>query len=726
MKQLYGRRENLAFAVGFLFLILAGLTSYRNHQRFQELSGFVIFTENVVADMKTGLSSLQDAETGARGFLISGEEKFLEPYRNSRERVDFQVTKLSLANLPADQTARIERLRPLIQNHFQLLEKSIARKRSGLKPDFPRLTEGKETMDQIRGLFGQMEQKETEVLNGRLADVGEGANHSLFSMLLTLAFSCLLVIGAAVISSLDIRKRQKVEADLRESQKHAEAASQAKSRFLANMSHEIRTPMNAILGMAEVLSDSPLNEDQKKYVTTFKRAGATLLHLINDILDLSKVEAGKLDLESIHFDLKEAVETCREILIFRASQKGLTLVMELDSALPRFYTGDPNRIKQVLLNLLGNSIKFTEKGSVRLSVKLVDGASLQGDVLPIRFEVRDTGIGIASEHLKTIFEPFTQADGTVQRTYGGTGLGLNISKRLVELMGGTIGVRSEKASGSQFHFELPLPVSRKVLNLTQTGSDVEKGTLRILLVDDSEDNRLIIKAYLKKTLHQITTAENGAIALEKFKSAMFDVVFMDMHMPVMDGYAAVPAIRDWERERGRAATPVIALTAYALKEEEQKSYQIGCTAHLTKPVSKATLLQTLAHIGAQATGAKAKRDTSDSASAISDLTVRISRELEDLIPGYLSNRKAELIVLDAAVAKSDFTTLQRIGHNLRGSGSGYGLDQLSELGTQLEAAAKASDLAQATQVVGQLRSFCTELKIEFAEEVAEADLGSGT
>jgi signal transduction histidine kinase/ActR/RegA family two-component response regulator len=376
--------------------------------------------------------------------------------------------------------------------------------------------------------------------------------------------------------------------------KEAQAANEAKSEFLANMSHEIRTPMNAIIGFSDILSDEELTEEQKGFIDNISNSGHRLLQLINDILDFSKIEAGKMDVEMTECSLKQLFASVKSTMLPFAIEKGLEFEIVEDSALPANIRTDPARLEQCLINLINNAIKFTEQGHVYLKVSLNE----KDDKSFIRFEVEDTGIGIPLEKQKKVFESFSQADGSHTRKYGGTGLGLTITKQLTELLGGKITLTSEEGNGTVFTLEIPTgldPTKQPFLDRYNIAShsNFGKGNIEqpefsghVLVAEDDKTNQMLIKSLLRKMGLEITIADDGKQAVQKALEEQFDLIFMDIQMPYMNGYEATEILK-----AGEISAPIIALTAHAMEGDKEKCIKAGCDDYLTKPIDREKLME---------------------------------------------------------------------------------------------------------------------------------------
>ena len=466
----------------------------------------------------------------------------------------------------------------------------------------------------------------------------------------------------------DITEMKQLEFELKGARHKAEESSKAKAMFLANMSHEIRTPLNGIVGMAEQLAQSQLDADQRYFVDIMRSASSTLLSIINDVLDISKIESGKFSIETTPFNLNETIRRTLSIFGEKAKQTNVSLDIELMDDRGIMHLGDPHRLSQVLFNIVGNAMKFTQAGYVRVTSHLARG---ENDICLVSFSIEDTGVGMDMAYLTKVFEAFTQEDASVTRKFGGSGLGLSIARNIVHIMGGTIEIESEKGKGTRVNIRIPMRISNEktkqdIVEITDLQKSL-KG-LRILAVEDNELNRMVLQVILKKCEVVLTIAHNGQEAIDLIQQQEFDLVLMDVQMPVVDGLEATKYIRN----ELKMTIPIIGLSANAMREEAEICKEAGMNDYLVKPYSERVLVEIMKKWSTEVMATESKKDGNEVAEEL-DLSVLkqyVGNDIDalrDIVTGYLKHLPPQLDRLELALVGSDVLALRHELHQLKAS-----------------------------------------------------------
>jgi signal transduction histidine kinase/DNA-binding NarL/FixJ family response regulator len=557
-------------------------------------------------------------------------------------------------------------------------------------------------------------QKMFAALSAQIQESGRKAR--LYGNILT-AFILITGCGLCWFIIYRLKEQHRLILKLDQSEKRAREAAMVKENFMANMSHEIRTPLNSILGFTNLLKNRKLEEEPKEFVSSIQKAGENLLSIVNDILDISKIEAGMMRIVPGAFSVRGLLHSLNTLFSERVREKGLNLIIEIDSDVPDTLVGDATRLTQVLVNLVGNALKFTDSGVIRAHIL---NKGFQQNIIRLGFEISDTGIGIDPVKLKQIFERFQQAEDSITRNYGGTGLGLSIVKDLIELQQGTIEVSSVPGRSTTFAFYIPYLVAKEQLNPGPENNAVtthftNPGSVSLLVVDDNEMNQSLVKHLLKQWQFSFDVVGNGADALDSLRQKKYDLVLMDIQMPVMDGYSAASQIRN----ELKLNIPIIAMTAHAMPGEREKCLSRGMNEYISKPLDESALLKLITKF-AGLNKSEQPPDTLVSPSSIYkyiDLTYMKSISKgnvnyeKTVTTQFISSIPVDLIDLQTAIQESDFGKLNRIAHNMKTTVSIMGLSKdVNSLLDELEfAAGPVESLSEKVNVVGNV---CTHAVIE--------------
>jgi len=731
-----------------LLCIFSMLAMFGYLQRRAEAADqVVIHTANVLQQSGAILADSLSLEATARGYLLSREPAFLQLHRESRANLTAAFNAaLELTNDNPGQHEHLLHAQSLMLEEVAALDAQVTLQPSDQLTDL--VQRSRHRIDLVRAEIEAFDREERRLLNERqitrlthrkrvrgaligfallgiLAGIfgvklfTSGVNQRLERIAENAARFSQRGSEGAVDGSTDAigqlegtligttralldREDRLSEAavELERAKTAAEAAAQAKTEFVATISHEIRSPMNALLGAAEMLQATELNETQAEYVALLNGAGTNLLATVNEVLDHAKIEAGQLELDIIPFDCAATVDRVAQLLSVSAAEKGLDLLVKYTPETPRYVVGDPERLQRVLINLVSNAVKFTESGVVALRVEPGEGESM------LHFAVADTGIGIPKDRQDAIFEKFVQAGTSTRRTYGGTGLGLAICKHIVELMGGRIWVESEAGEGSTFHFTASLPRAAEAPASTPIRAAAKANGFspakhlgaRILLAEDAATNVALIKAYLSGTNCSLEVATDGLAALELLKSHRYNLALMDVQMPGLDGYEVTRRFREWERANERPRTPILSVTAHAFQEDIEAAIHSGADGRLTKPFRREALLDAIELY-------QRPDDTSE-------IRVAVPEFIRELAPEFLRRQRLGMLTVATALKSGEFDSIQSFAHNMKGCGRSFGFPRLTDLGRDIETAARDHDSAALRTQIDELREYLTAVDIE--------------
>ncbi len=669
---------------GLFLVLLISAFSYYSSNVYRLSSQWRIHSEEVISLTNEIQSLIERAETAQRGYVLTSSDVFLEPYASSVQSAQ-ALTKdiVTLVSDNPEQEARAKAIDELLLHKVETMQKPIdlvKKNQSKAAIDVIREGTGQSLMTELRDRFAEFKRDENKLLIER-TDLSESSfNQANVISLLGMLASVAVLSAVTILLQREIRQRTRIAERLVVAESKANEASAMKSQFLANMSHEIRTPLNGVIGMTRLLSATKLTAEQDSLLKPLQDSANFLLSLINQVLDLSKIESGKLQLEEIHFELRSLVESTVSMLDDAASAKGLQLSMEFDEEVSDLYLGDPLRIRQILLNLISNAIKFSTKGTIKIRVlHLEEGESTSR----LRFEIQDQGMGMDDQTRARLFQAFSQGDESTTRKFGGTGLGLSITKQLVELMSGKISVSSSSGVGSTFSFDLLLKLAKYSAEQVAALHSNEAPQLgaRVLVAEDNLINQKVISAMLKMMGCTYVIASNGQEAINKLSKEKFDLVLMDGQMPIVDGYEASRQIREGKAGEDNCLIPIIAVTANAIKGDTERCLAAGMNDYIPKPISQSDLQLKMA------------KWLKASAGSVDLQMLKNLKEMEsedhpnlvhEVIEMFLSSVAPTIKGFRKAHDKADYESIRREAHSFKSSCGSVGAIKMAEISNRLE------------------------------------------
>jgi two-component system, sensor histidine kinase len=686
MKIDFSRRYLVAIMTTGLGLVLVlSIFSYWSGLQYRKTEKWRNHSEEVIALLNEVQMQVERAETAQRGFIITEAIEFLDPFAEAINSIEEDMNQLlSLVSDNAIQKEILNDLLEILKKKISTLEVGVLKTRQGLNRqsiELVRSGKGRILMEQAREKFSLVRRNEIELLRSRSQQAEASFNRAGVLVTGGLTFSFFLLLYATFALRAEILRRSSIQKELVAAEAKAQENSALKSMFLANMSHEIRTPLNGIIGMTKLLLGTRLTSEQKEYARTVEDSSLTLLTLINEILDLSKIESGKLQIEEIHFEMRSLVASIKSLIEVIAKAKGIPLKLNIDNSLPDMYLGDPLRLRQVILNLLNNAVKFSSSGHIKLNITLKDE---QNSLAIVEFEVIDEGPGMDEKTIQKLFQNFSQGDESMTRKFGGTGLGLAISKQLVEAMGGKIKVESTLGKGSNFSFHLPLRIAKfSEIHISEDRHPADSFTpieANILVAEDNLTNQKVISAMLKLMGCHFKVVKDGVEALEALYVEHFDLVLMDGQMPRLDGFETTIQIRSQQSDVLNHDIPVIAVTANAIKGDLEKCLSVGMNDYVSKPISQSDLrhkIEKWIASGARSIDPAAITKLKELSDPENDLVQKVREE-------FMSSGPDVIATLRGMAQENKLTELVNLAHHFKSTCANIGAIRMREVLIRLE------------------------------------------